>query len=155
VNPSPHDTPKIIVKTTRSRPVISLTPLIDVVFILLVFFMLASSFTHWRVIALDVTSSEAETAQTTEKSVVTIDVSESAILIEGRSITMGNLVTELKQKRADNPKLNIQLKPVEETSLQRIVDLLNQLKSADINRVNLIRDPLWQRPLRDEVGSRS
>src|SRR3546814_18552679 len=35
------------------RRLISLTPLIDVVFILLVFFMLASSFVDWRAIVLD------------------------------------------------------------------------------------------------------
>ena len=37
----------------RRRPLISLTPLIDVVFILLVFFMLASSFLDWRSIDLN------------------------------------------------------------------------------------------------------
>ena len=35
------------------RRLISLTPLIDVVFILLIFFMLASSFLDWRAIGLD------------------------------------------------------------------------------------------------------
>ncbi len=37
----------------RRRALISLTPLIDVVFILLVFFMLPSSFLDWRAIDLD------------------------------------------------------------------------------------------------------
>ena len=43
----------------QQRPtgrLISLTPLIDVVFILLVFFMLASSFLDWRSIDLTVSS---------------------------------------------------------------------------------------------------
>ena len=37
----------------RRRPLISLTPLIDVVFILLVFFMLTSTFLDWRPIELN------------------------------------------------------------------------------------------------------
>ena len=40
-------------QNNRRRNLISLTPLIDVVFILLVFFMLASSFLDWRSITLD------------------------------------------------------------------------------------------------------
>ena len=40
-------------RSARKRPLVSLTPLIDVVFILLVFFMLATSFLDWRAIDLD------------------------------------------------------------------------------------------------------
>ena len=46
----------------KKRPLISLTPLIDVVFILLVFFMLASSFLDWRSIDLS-TPAAAEAAR--------------------------------------------------------------------------------------------
>ena len=45
--------PSLRSKRGGGRRMISLTPLIDVVFILLVFFMLASSFTDWRAITLD------------------------------------------------------------------------------------------------------
>ena len=48
-----------IAKPRRRRSPISLTPLIDVVFILLVFFMLASSFLDWRSITLAAPSAEA------------------------------------------------------------------------------------------------
>ncbi|MDX1606672.1 MAG: biopolymer transporter ExbD, partial [Candidatus Competibacterales bacterium] len=47
-------------RVTRSRRrIISLTPLIDVVFILLFFFMLASSFIQWRSIDLGLAGAEA------------------------------------------------------------------------------------------------
>lgn len=42
----------------RRRPSINLTPLVDVVFILLVFFMLAFSFMEWR--AIDLNTSRAQ-----------------------------------------------------------------------------------------------
>lgn len=45
----------------KARP-ISLTALIDVVFILLMFFMLTSSFTHWRAVTLDSKSASASAA---------------------------------------------------------------------------------------------
>src|SRR5690606_18422295 len=44
--------PALAIRAARRRSTISLTPLIDVVFILLVFFMLASSFLDWRAIDL-------------------------------------------------------------------------------------------------------
>lgn len=49
--------------TPRRKHTISLTPLIDVVFILLVFFMLASSLMDWRNIELSTGSAPAEPDQ--------------------------------------------------------------------------------------------
>ena len=40
--------PRLTAHPSKRKAVISLTPLIDVVFILLVFFMLSSSFLDWR-----------------------------------------------------------------------------------------------------------
>lgn len=44
---------RLSVRTSGVRPLISLTPLIDVVFILLVFFMLVSSLTQWTSVTLE------------------------------------------------------------------------------------------------------
>ncbi|MDO6805130.1 biopolymer transporter ExbD, partial [Wenyingzhuangia sp. 1_MG-2023] len=49
----------------RARP-ISLTALIDVVFILLMFFMLTSSFTQWLTMPLASQSASSEPAETEE-----------------------------------------------------------------------------------------
>lgn len=57
----------------RRKHSISLTPLIDVVFILLVFFMLATSFTDWRPITLATGTSEAPAGET-PPAVVRVDV---------------------------------------------------------------------------------
>jgi biopolymer transport protein ExbD len=50
LNPDLCNPPRLAAKQPPRRAVVSLTPLIDVVFILLVFFMLASSFVKWRAI---------------------------------------------------------------------------------------------------------
>ncbi|OOC09384.1 ExbD/TolR family protein, partial [Thioalkalivibrio halophilus] len=49
----PAEQPTLDTGRPRRRNLISLTPLIDVVFILLVFFMLASSFLDWRAVELE------------------------------------------------------------------------------------------------------
>ena len=46
-----------VLPNSRRRALISLTPLIDMVFILMVFFMLASSFQTWRAIAVTASQS--------------------------------------------------------------------------------------------------
>ena len=56
----------------RRKHAISLTPLIDVVFILLVFFMLATSFTDWRAVTLATGTSDA-TASDIPPAVVRVD----------------------------------------------------------------------------------
>jgi len=53
---------KLADQQARRKTIISLTPLIDVVFILLVFFMLASSFMDWRTLSLDTRAARAPAA---------------------------------------------------------------------------------------------
>jgi biopolymer transport protein ExbD len=59
---------------------ISLTPLIDVVFILLLFFMLSSTFTQWRQITISAPSQDT-TAVTHEKLIVSLLSNDGSIQI--------------------------------------------------------------------------
>ncbi|MDP7242489.1 MAG: biopolymer transporter ExbD, partial [Rhodospirillales bacterium] len=68
----------------QQRPtgrLISLTPLIDVVFILLVFFMLASSFLDWRSIDLTVSSGVGEA--TSDKRAILISLRSDGSIVVG------------------------------------------------------------------------
>ncbi|MGK0476314.1 MAG: biopolymer transport protein ExbD, partial [Oleispira sp.] len=49
----------VLSEKPKQRNLISLTPLIDVVFILLVFFMLTSSFVEWKFIDLGIGEANA------------------------------------------------------------------------------------------------
>ena len=59
----------------RQRPKLNIAPLIDVVFLLLIFFMLAGSFVERTAIDLSIPSNQAPTSATAEPLVVDVGLS--------------------------------------------------------------------------------
>ena len=77
-------------------PSISLTPLIDVVFILLVFFMLATRFGEWKDLPVNVLSSEAS-EQSNDKQWLTLTVTaDGQVEMEGRTLPIDELTAALE-----------------------------------------------------------
>jgi biopolymer transport protein ExbD len=113
-----------------------LTPLIDVVFILLVFFMLVSSFLDWRAIELDppqrVGNGDAMTGA------MLVEVRASGLRLAGEAIELPTLVGRMRQQADSDPDLRVLIRPAEQVSLQRTVDVLDRLDNADIDNVSLI-----------------
>ena len=108
----------------RRRNLISLTPLIDVVFILLVFFMLASSFLNWRSITLDSPKQTGRSASL-----------EQALLIEVRADGLRRAVAALA-KKPDRPVL---VRPDDGIAVQEVVQVVDALAAAGVANLSLIR----------------
>jgi len=131
---------KLADSARRRKALISLTPLIDVVFILLVFFMLASSFLDWRAVTLDTSAAGAATAPEQAPFVVQVDT--DALLLNGEAISLAAL---LAQARACQPgDQAVVLQPMGETSVQALLTLLDALAAAGIQPLKLVDDPAWQ-----------
>ncbi len=121
-----------------SSPVIGLTPLIDVVFILLVFFMLASSFLDWRGYEMSVTVQDktAASASDTRPAIVRIDGT-GAITLNGESISLDKLAAHIKRDHAGAP---VHLQPVNGAKLQSLIHVMDVLGRDGIKNVDLIEE---------------
>ncbi|MCC5853821.1 MAG: biopolymer transporter ExbD [Alkalimonas sp.] len=128
------------VQPARRKAVISLTPLIDVVFILLVFFMLASSFADWRTIAMD--TSAAATPAPAEQSPFLVQISPEAVQLNGETITLATLVQRAQSRQPANRVVLVQ--PMADTQVQALVQVLDALNHAGIQPLDLVEDPAWQ-----------
>jgi biopolymer transport protein ExbD len=115
----------------RSRRTISLTALIDVVFILLMFFMLTSSFTRWSEIAIESPAVAATPAPEAPELL--------AVNRDGGIYRVGaNLPASLAQLVADlRTSAPVVLLPEANTPVQQIVNALQQLQQAGLTRVSL------------------
>jgi biopolymer transport protein ExbD len=120
------------------RARVSLTPLIDVVFILLIFFMLASSLLQWRSIDLDA-SARTAAAPSKGKSII-VDVRTDGIRIGGETIALDTLSRRLEAKIAETPDQRVLVRPAEGVLLQDAIIVLDRLKAAGITNMSLIRD---------------
>lgn len=127
-----------IARARRRRQLISLTPLIDVVFILLVFFMLASSFLDWRSIALTAPPAGARAAAM--EGALLVEVRRNDLRLSGRPIGLEELEGRIRSRLADKPDRSIFVKPAAGVPLQRAVAVLDRLAAAGATKLSLIRD---------------
>ncbi len=117
---------------------ISLTPLIDVVFILLVFFMLASSFLDWRSIDLSV-SSGAGAATSAQQAIVINLQADGSVALGSKPVAMQTLGSVVAEKLKGNPGHRVVISSEPGVQLQRAVDTLDLVRRIGATNVSLSR----------------
>lgn len=124
----------------RAKTLISLTPLIDCVFILLVFFMLASSFLDWHVITLEGAEPATGAAAPGMQGAILIDMEPGGGLrLSGRPLDADSLLGELTALLARRPEAEVILRPASGVPVQAVVDLIDLLTAEGIDAVSLQR----------------
>ena len=116
---------------------INLTPLIDVVLLMLIFFILSSSLASQS--GINVKLPKAITSDTIKEENLTITVtSENVIYLDNKIITFKELRRELgKNVKKNRPVL---IKADRRSSLGRIVDVWDLCRELGIERINIAAD---------------
>ena len=116
---------------------ISLTPVIDVVFILLIFFMLASNFNKIGEIDMDMTKESNSASKEYIKLIELLIRQDETVISDGKVYDDNELVTMIKHLTKDSSKYSIILTSKEDVTYQRFLYLMNFLKNNEINNINL------------------
>lgn len=124
---------------------ISLTPLIDVVFLLLMFFILTSSFVQWRQIDLYAAEDKAPATPSKHKDqtwiFVTVnqcsDQKSDGIKVNGTQISTDALEKLLRNTVRQTGSHKVQLSLNEGTPLSCMVAVLDRIQSAGINTTTI------------------
>ncbi len=116
---------------------IDIAPLIDMVFQLLIFFMLTSSFVFQP--GIKVNLPKAITSEIIKKESMVVTVSgEDAIYLGGKVVTMADLKKELgTAAKRQNPLL---IKSDRRASLGRIVEVWDLCRELGITKINIATD---------------
>ncbi|WP_421708781.1 ExbD/TolR family protein [Algihabitans sp.] len=133
--PSPQ---RLASKAARRRALISLTPLIDVVFILLIFFMLASSFLDWRAIELNAPAQAA--AGTSVEGALLVEVRSDSLRLSGETVSLDALASRIATRLETAPDQRVLVRPASGVALQQAVAVLDRLKAVGVSELSLIRD---------------
>lgn len=113
-----------------------MTPLIDVVFILLIFFIVTSVFKKEELaLLLNLPKSQAQELQV-EKEQITIEISPEEIALRGKVITPDALEEELKQIK--DKKRAIIVRIDSDVVYSKIVVILNLLQKYGLNSLALV-----------------
>ncbi len=125
----------------RRRPVgIRLTPLIDVVFILLVFFMLASSFMDWRGFRLDLPAADATPDPDVEPIVVRV-LGDGGYRLGGLDLGVEELVERVREVRSGPDARPVVIQAAADAPVQATVRALDRLHAGGIEGASLAGEP--------------
>ena len=108
--------------TWRRRPV-TLTPLIDVIFLLLLFFMLSSTFTRYTEIPLMNAGGGSADVQPP----LFLQLSAETVALNGDAVALEQLAEAVEARRGDGTVQTLLVTVAADVSSQRLVDLLTGL----------------------------
>ena len=116
---------------------ISLTPVIDVVFILLIFFMLASNFNKVGEINMDMTKESTTSSKEDIKIIKLLVRQDQTVLSEGKVFDDSELLGMLNMAIKDADKYSIILTSKDDVTYQRFLNLISYLKTNGLSNVSI------------------
>ncbi len=115
---------------------VNLTPLIDMVFILLIFFLVTASFTKES--GLNVDRPTAETATRQEQSSLIIGISRNGeIWIDNREVELHAVRAHVERLQAQNPEGTVIILADRAVETGATVQVLDQVKLAGVTNVSI------------------
>lgn len=120
--------------TTQAE--IQITPLIDMVFILLIFFIVTTSFVSQTGLGLERPVSSSSQELPPDTCPVEIDAA-GRIALEGRRIGLFSLRPLLERRLRTRPASAVVIVADRTVPAQRIVQIMDEVRAAGINRVAL------------------
>lgn len=123
-------------RQTRTRRRLSITSLIDVIFLLLLFFMLASTFSQFSEIEMAPVATSGAQGGSAPADVHVLLVDQTALNLDGAPVSESDLVRLLHDEAAAQPRLDLHVG--DGTDTQRLIDILAQLKPLDGLRINMV-----------------
>lgn len=113
---------------------LELAPMIDVVFLLLIFFIVTWQFARFER-DMDISVPAAEEAENTDRQIGEIIVnvrSDGSIILNGRDVSEPELLTKLQSISEAYPDQAVILRGSSDTDFQSIINVLDQIKKAGI-----------------------
>lgn len=115
---------------------VGLTPLIDVVFILLLFFMLATHFDRWRAVELQSAAGSKKPAAS-EARLLMVRIEPDRIRIGDETLAVADVGPALTRRLAARPGLDVVLEASDRVTLQRVIDVIDTVRAHGVTRLRL------------------
>ncbi len=124
--------------TDDSESAINLTPMLDVVFIMLIFFIVTATFVKER--GLDVQPPDPNKPKTVDpdKQSIVVRVSDrNQISIGGRTVDIRSVRANIERLHAENPEAPVIIQPHKESSTETIISIMDSARQARVANVQL------------------
>ena len=116
---------------------ISLTPIIDVVFILLIFFMLATNFQSFNKTEIKMSNETASVSQSDKKIFLIEFNKDSEFKLNGTIASLDSIKSDIISSKNNGDDFVVITKPLKGADVQLVLSVLANLKSSNIENVTL------------------
>ena len=120
---------------------INITSMIDVIFILLIFFMVSTQFKKAS-LPLDLPRSEETTESNEQDSTKVLAVNVNQMELDGKIITLEELEPTLSKMYAENPNIALSLECERTVDFERVVQILTKIQNAGISRIGIVHETM-------------
>ena len=117
---------------------INITPLIDIVFLLLVFFMLATSFIQKSTIEVNLSSGETVQIENQKNNVVLILNKTGKIYLNNKLINISNIKNEIIKIIDNKPEQKFLIKSHKKIAVQKVIRLIEEVRLAGTDNIKLV-----------------
>ena len=119
---------------------INITPLLDIVFIMLIFFVVTTSFV--REAGIEVDRPTAQTAERKERASILIAIApDGQIWIDRRAIDVRSVRAAVERLRAENPEGAVVIQGDRAAQIGLLVQVMDQVRKAGIRNVSIAATP--------------
>ena len=118
---------------------IDITPMLDIVFIMLIFFIVTTTFI--KETGVEVNRPNASTAVTDKKGNILIAITENnEIWIEKRMIDIRAVRANVERMKAENPEGSVIIQADENSKTGLLVETMDQVRLAGVQKVSIAAD---------------
>lgn len=115
---------------------IDLTPMLDVVFILLIFFIVSTSFVKES--GLEVSRPSAKSAQTQDNAHILVAISATNdIWIQNRKIDIRAVRSNVERLRAESPEGGVVIQADKGSETNTLIEVMDQVKLAGVEDISI------------------
>lgn len=115
---------------------INITPMLDIVFIMLIFFIVTASFVKES--GIDVNRPEAQTAVTQDRGAIFVAISASGeIWINRRRVDAGAVRANIERLHAENPQGGVVIQADQDATTKLLVAVMDAARQAGVYNVSI------------------
>ena len=123
-------------KRIREESNLGLTPMLDIVFIMLIFFIVTTSFIKES--GIEVNRPNAETAERDQKGNILVAISENnEIFIDRRKVDLRAIRPNIIRLKAENPEGSVIIQADKASQTGLLVEAMDQIRLAGVQEISI------------------
>ena len=119
---------------------INITPMLDVVFIMLIFFIVTANFIKEP--GLEINRPDSDTAETQENAAILIAVGPTGeVWMDGRRIDVRQVKANVIRMIAENPQGTVVIQADEKSTADTIIEVMDEVREAGVIDISIASEP--------------